>query len=140
MGRKPMITKACPSCDHNVAVASKKCKCGHSFNSKPTRTVAVRAASEKNPPAEEKRRATRGSGQRKRGKPKYYDSQEYDKRKKKVKRTRQTLQQTRRVAINEKESDKGKIKETTAARAQRRRLKKEEENGGGDLVAKYIFQ
>ena len=31
MPKKAAIVKSCPKCDLNVAVASKTCKCGHSF-------------------------------------------------------------------------------------------------------------
>lgn len=72
MGRKPMITKACPKCNLNIAVASKTCKCGYAFFNEKKKNVV----------AEIERRTT---SRVKREKPQYYDAQEYDKRKKRAK-------------------------------------------------------
>lgn len=127
MGRKPMITKGCPKCNVQVAVASKGCKCGHTF------FFTRRSYRGNSPEIIDERRRT---GRVKRVKPNYYDSQEFD-NKKKVKKTRQRLQaQPKTTQIIPQSPEQIREKETTAARAKRRRQRKEDEDGGGDLVAK----
>lgn len=73
MGRKPMITKACPKCNLNIAVASKSCKCGHAF------------FNTRKPGRNDTEICERRTGRVKREKPQFYDAQEYDKRKKRAK-------------------------------------------------------
>lgn len=93
MPKKAAIVKSCPKCDSNVAVASKTCKCGYSFfNAKrgvrsSSRTNAgSNSANSNNTQAsaiatdvDERRRTSRI----RREKPNFYDSQEFDKKKKK---------------------------------------------------------
>lgn len=74
MGRKPMITKACPKCNINIAVASKSCKCGYAFFN-----------ARKKPENSSTEISRRRTGRVKREKPQFYDAQEYDKRKKRAK-------------------------------------------------------
>lgn len=77
MTKTRKIVKSCPQCKLNVAVASKTCKCGHSFFN--TR----RAIRGQTPEIDERRRTSRV----RREKPNYYDSQEFEKKiKKKDKR------------------------------------------------------
>lgn len=75
MPKKAAIVKSCPKCDLNVAVASKSCKCGYSFFTA-KRTSGRHSASAD---VDERRRTSRI----RREKPNYYDSQEFDKKKKK---------------------------------------------------------
>lgn len=129
MAKKNMITKYCPKCKNKLAVASKKCKCGHTF-------FVTRSSRTSNTPPEvvDERRRT---GRVKRVKPNYYDSQEFEKKKKRGKKTRQSLQTRVSRNVNVAIQEKSKEKDTTASRAARRRKRKEEEHGGGgDLVAK----
>lgn len=122
-----MITKGCPKCHQHVAVASKSCKCGHSFfNSRRIRRG-------KTPENDE---ICRRTSRVKRDKPNYYDSQEYEKRKKRLKKARQEAIVVEKPSVVELNHISNISKETTAVRAKRRRQRKEEENGGGDLVAK----
>lgn len=97
-----------------------------------------------------------------REKPNYYDSQEFDKKKKKKdRRVRRWMFDVERltvlmklVSINEQGRPKAicqeipqrsskspaNTKESTAARAKRRRLRKEQENGGGDMLSRLTTE
>lgn len=74
MAKTRAIVKSCPKCDHNVAVASKACKCGYTFFQARRSTRAVSL---------DQRTSARRTSRVRREKPNYYDSQEYDKKKKK---------------------------------------------------------
>lgn len=67
--------KNCPNCESRVAVATKSCKCGYSFF-ETRRSLRIAEALEE---ADELRRTSRV----RREKPNYYDSQQFDKKKKK---------------------------------------------------------
>ncbi|CAD7092895.1 unnamed protein product [Hermetia illucens] len=114
-----MIAKSCPKCEQQVAVASKKCKCGYSFFN------ARRTIRGPTPEVDERRRTARI----RREKPNFYDSQQFDKKKKRQRRVKQQQ-------VDEEEDDKGAKKETAAVRARRRQRRKEEEDGGGNLFAR----
>lgn len=76
MAKTRAIVKSCPKCNSNVAVASKSCKCGYSFfNAKRT----LRGTGSTVSALDKCRRTSRV----RREKPNYYDSQEYEKKKKK---------------------------------------------------------
>ncbi|XP_013137162.1 PREDICTED: UPF0547 protein C16orf87 homolog isoform X2 [Papilio polytes] len=107
MGKNKMIAKSCPKCELQVAVASKSCKCGHTF-------FAARRGADTLPAAEDIRRRT---GRVRRSQPQFYDSQHYQKEKKRSPKKR-SLSTTI-------ESDFKKEKgETATARARRRRALK----------------
>lgn len=103
-----MITKHCPECDVQVAIASKKCSCGHMFSMKsssayepPSRTktsskrkaaqAAAAAAAAASSSSDSRKGSASGQVQRRRTsrvrreKPNYYDSLQYEKKKKKTK-------------------------------------------------------
>ncbi|KAH9627725.1 hypothetical protein HF086_017268 [Spodoptera exigua] len=64
-----MIAKSCPKCELQVAVASKSCKCGHTF-------FAARRGADCLPAVEDIRRRT---GRVRRSQPQFYDAQHYQK-------------------------------------------------------------
>ncbi|XP_050682731.1 UPF0547 protein C16orf87 homolog [Leptidea sinapis] len=100
MGKNKMIAKSCPKCEMQVAVASKSCKCGHTF-------FAARRGADVLPVVEDIRRRT---GRVRRSQPQFYDAQDYQKQKKKSPKKRS--------------DDDYKIKEkseSATARARRRR-------------------
>lgn len=159
MPKKAAIVKSCPKCVQNVAVASKACKCGHSFAKRSVRSSSRCGSGGGNnvattADADDRRRTSRV----RREKPNYYDSQEYDKKKKKkdrrVSETKKKKQSSLRIIpyilhnsmqgrpkqqLCQPELQPPKMeshKESTAARAKRRRLRKEQEDGGGDLCSK----
>ncbi|CAH2217486.1 UPF0547 protein C16orf87-like [Pararge aegeria] len=106
MGRNKMIAKSCPKCEMQVAVASKSCKCGHTF-------FASRRAADSLPAVEDTKRRT---GRVRRSQPQFYDAQHYQKQKRKSPKKRS-------LSKNYGDEDykiKGKI-ESTTARARRRR-------------------
>lgn len=84
MPKKAAIVKSCPKCVQNVAVASKACKCGHSFFNAKARSVRSSSrcgtSGGNNVDNNDDRRRT---SRVRREKPNYYDSQEYEKKKKK---------------------------------------------------------
>ncbi|XP_068627284.1 UPF0547 protein C16orf87-like [Battus philenor] len=104
MGKNKMIAKSCPKCELQVAVASKSCKCGHTF-------FAARRGAEAVPAAEDIRRRT---GRVRRSQPQFYDSQHYQKQKKKSPKKR-SLSNT---IDRDFKKEKG---ESATARARRRR-------------------
>ncbi|XP_062537992.1 UPF0547 protein C16orf87 homolog [Armigeres subalbatus] len=155
MVRTRMILKNCPNCDQQVAIASKRCPCGFTFNARQanaayvpnttTSTVGRPKGSKKTKPsaAEARKLAAastqvqrRRTGRVRREKPNYYDSLQYEKKKKKSKKP------TRSTILKGKEGKQAQListKDTQVSRANRhaqRRAKKEEIDGGGDLVAK----
>ncbi|XP_060808429.1 UPF0547 protein C16orf87 homolog isoform X2 [Amyelois transitella] len=73
MGKNKMIAKSCPKCEmqssFQVAVASKSCKCGHTF-------FAARRGADSLPAVEDIRRRT---GRVRRSQPQFYDAQHYQK-------------------------------------------------------------
>ncbi|XP_021195884.2 UPF0547 protein C16orf87 homolog isoform X1 [Helicoverpa armigera] len=69
MGKHKMIAKSCPKCEMQVAVASKSCKCGHTF-------FAARRGADCLPAVEDIRRRT---GRVRRSQPQFYDAQHYQK-------------------------------------------------------------
>lgn len=90
MPKKAAIVKSCPICDLNVAVASKSCKCGHSFfHAKRSSARSNNRSSHSGgggggntlheADTDDRRRTSRV----RREKPNYYDSQEFEKKKKK---------------------------------------------------------
>lgn len=104
MVRTRMILKNCPNCDQQVAIASKRCPCGFTFNARQanaayvpnttTSTVGRPKGSKKTKPsaAEARKLAAastqvqrRRTGRVRREKPNYYDSLQYEKKKKKSK-------------------------------------------------------
>ncbi|KAG6456715.1 UPF0547 protein C16orf87 homolog [Manduca sexta] len=105
MGKNKMIAKSCPKCELQVAVASKSCKCGHTF-------FAARRAADTLPAAEDIRRRT---GRVRRSQPQFYDAQHYQKQ---IKRR---SPKKRSLSRSLDEDYKGKEKESATARARRRR-------------------
>ncbi|XP_045783130.1 UPF0547 protein C16orf87-like [Maniola jurtina] len=106
MGRNKMIAKSCPKCEMQVAVASKSCKCGHTF-------FAARRGADSLPAVEDIKRRT---GRVRRSQPQFYDAQHYQKAKRKSPKKRS-------LSKNYGDEDykgKGKI-ESATARARRRR-------------------
>ncbi|XP_052748338.1 UPF0547 protein C16orf87-like [Galleria mellonella] len=102
MGKNKMIAKSCPKCELQVAVASKSCKCGHTF-------FAARRTMECLPASEDIRRRT---GRVRRSQPQFYDAQHYQKQIKKRSPKKRTLD----------DDFKAKAKgESATARARRRR-------------------
>ncbi|XP_058055474.1 UPF0547 protein C16orf87 homolog [Anopheles bellator] len=158
MVKTRMITKHCPECEVQVAIASKKCSCGHMFSMKqssatpPSRTKtsskrkaaqqAAAAAAAASSSSDSRKGSASGQVQRRRTsrvrreKPNYYDSLQYEKKKKKTKKS------SKASLFKGKEAKQTQLitaKETQVARANRhanRRAKKEEIDGGGDLAAK----
>ncbi|XP_049532393.1 UPF0547 protein C16orf87 homolog [Anopheles darlingi] len=159
MVKTRMITKHCPECEVQVAIASKKCSCGHMFSMKsssayepPSRTktsskrkaaqAAAAAAAAASSSSDSRKGSASGQVQRRRTsrvrreKPNYYDSLQYEKKKKKTKKS------SKASLFKGKEPKQTQLitaKETQVARASRhanRRAKKEEIDGGGDLAAK----
>ncbi|XP_065089890.1 UPF0547 protein C16orf87 homolog [Ochlerotatus camptorhynchus] len=154
MVRTRMISKSCPSCEQQVAIASKRCSCGYSFNGRQANSAYVppanvgrpKGSKKGKPTAAETRKAAavvsaaqvqrRRTGRVRREKPNYYDSLQYEKKKKKTKKP------TRSALFKGKEGKQTQListKETQVSRANRhaqRRAKKEEIDGGGDLAAK----
>ncbi|XP_023947433.1 UPF0547 protein C16orf87 homolog [Bicyclus anynana] len=106
MGRNKMIAKSCPKCEMQVAVASKSCKCGHTF-------FASRRGADVLPAVEDIKRRT---GRVRRSQPQFYDAQHYQKQKRKSPKKRS-------LSKNYGDEDykiKGKI-ESSTTRARRRR-------------------
>ncbi|XP_072946897.1 uncharacterized protein [Epargyreus clarus] len=105
MGKNKMIAKSCPKCEMQVAVASKACKCGHTF-------FASRRGADSLPAVEDIRRRT---GRVRRSQPQFYDSQHYQKQKRRSPKKRS-------LSRSMDDDYKGKEKnETATARARRRR-------------------
>ncbi|KAM3955055.1 uncharacterized protein ACR2FA_011066 [Aphomia sociella] len=102
MGKNKMIAKSCPKCEMQVAVASKTCKCGHTF-------FPARRAAESIPAVEDIRRRT---GRVRRSQPQFYDAQHYQKQIKRRSPKKRTLDD------DFKAKSKG---ESATARARRRR-------------------
>ncbi|XP_055545623.1 UPF0547 protein C16orf87-like [Wyeomyia smithii] len=155
MVKTRMLSKHCPSCDQQTAIASKRCVCGYAFNGRQNNAAYIPPASvgrpksgKKGKSAETRKTAAnavlaanpqvqrRRTGRVRREKPNYYDSLQYEKKKKKTKKS------TRSSLFKGKEAKPSQLiaaKETQVARANRhaqRRAKKEEIDGGGDLAAK----
>ncbi|XP_046976140.1 UPF0547 protein C16orf87 homolog isoform X2 [Vanessa cardui] len=106
MGKNKMIAKSCPKCELQVAVASKSCKCGHTF-------FAARRAADTLPAVEDIKRRT---GRVRRSQPQFYDAQHYQKQKRKSPKKRIIS----KTYSDEDYKGKGKI-ESATARARRRR-------------------
>ncbi|XP_053698092.1 UPF0547 protein C16orf87-like [Sabethes cyaneus] len=156
MVKTRMLSKHCPSCDQQTAIASKRCVCGYVFNGRQNNAAYIPPASVGRPKSSKKGKTTaetrkaaaaavvatnsqvqrRRTGRVRREKPNYYDSLQYEKKKKKSKKS------TRSSLFKGKEAKQSQLiaaKETQVARANRhaqRRAKKEEIDGGGDLAAK----
>uniref|UniRef100_A0A182JCC8 UPF0547 domain-containing protein n=1 Tax=Anopheles atroparvus TaxID=41427 RepID=A0A182JCC8_ANOAO len=155
MVKTRMITKHCPECEVQVAIASKKCSCGHVFSMRQSSSAAVyepparsktgpkrKAAQAASSSSDSRKGSASGQVQRRRTsrvrreKPNYYDSLQYEKKKKKTKKSSKTS------LIKGKDAKQTQLitaKDTQVARANRhanRRAKKEEIDGGGDLAAK----
>ncbi|XP_058463103.1 UPF0547 protein C16orf87 homolog [Malaya genurostris] len=162
MVRTRMILKNCPSCELQIAIASKRCSCGYVFNGgRQANAAYVPPASVGRPKSSKKGKLTaaesrkaaaaaalaassqvqrRRTGRVRREKPNYYDSLQYEKKKKKSKKP------TRSSLFKGKEGKQTQLitaKETQVSRANRhaqRRAKKEEIDGGGDLAAKLPLE
>ncbi|XP_026490665.1 UPF0547 protein C16orf87 homolog isoform X1 [Vanessa tameamea] len=110
MGKNKMIAKSCPKCELQVAVASKSCKCGHTF-------FAARRAADTLPAVEDIKRRT---GRVRRSQPQFYDAQHYQKQKRKSPKKRIIS----KTYSDEDYKGKGKIESgmfISTARARRRR-------------------
>ncbi|XP_053622917.1 UPF0547 protein C16orf87 homolog [Plodia interpunctella] len=103
MGKNKMIAKSCPKCEMQVAVASKACKCGHTF-------FAARRGADNLPAVEDIRRRT---GRVRRSQPQFYDAQHYQKQ---IKRR----SPKKRGSDDDYKGNKDKS-ESATARARRRR-------------------
>ncbi|KAJ0184219.1 hypothetical protein K1T71_000642 [Dendrolimus kikuchii] len=106
MGKNKMIAKSCPKCEMQVAVASKTCKCGHTFFS------ARRGADNLPAVSEDIRRRT---GRVRRSQPQFYDAQHYQKQ---IKRRSPKKRSLSRSLDEEYKVNKS---ESATARARRRR-------------------
>uniref|UniRef100_A0A2A4JK04 UPF0547 domain-containing protein n=1 Tax=Heliothis virescens TaxID=7102 RepID=A0A2A4JK04_HELVI len=104
MGKHKMIAKSCPKCELQVAVASKSCKCGHTF-------FAARRGADCLPAVEDIRRRT---GRVRRSQPQFYDAQHYQKQIKRRSPKKRSL--SRSMDEDTKPKDKNE-----SARARRRR-------------------
>ncbi|XP_055586672.1 uncharacterized protein LOC129739271 [Uranotaenia lowii] len=153
MVKTRMISKNCPNCEGQIAIASKRCTaCGHSFTGRePGKSGRPKGSGKKSgrPSAAEQKRAAaiaasaqiqrRRTGRVRREKPNYYDSLQFEKKKKKTKPTRSALFKGKEA----KQTQLIAVKETVAARANRhaqRKARKEEIDGGGDLAAKLPLE
>ncbi|XP_049278559.1 UPF0547 protein C16orf87-like [Anopheles funestus] len=155
MVKTRMITKHCPECEVQVAIASKKCSCGHIFSMRQssaavyeppsrTKTAKRKAAQAASASCSDGRKGSgqvqrRRTSRVRREKPNYYDSLQYEKKKKKTKKSSKSSLFKGKDA---KQTQLITAKDTQAARANRhanRRAKKEEIDGGGDLAAKLPF-
>ncbi|KAL4702185.1 hypothetical protein ACJJTC_013981 [Scirpophaga incertulas] len=105
MGKNKMIAKSCPKCESQVAVASKSCKCGHTF-------FAARRAADSLPAVEDTKRRT---GRVRRSRTQFYDAQHYEKQIKRRSPKKRSLSRSLDYDY------KGKEKETATALARRRR-------------------
>ncbi|XP_063371958.1 UPF0547 protein C16orf87 homolog [Cydia amplana] len=104
MVKNKMIAKSCPKCHSQVAVASKSCKCGHTF-------FAARRAADALPAVEEMRRRTSRVC---RAQPQFYDAVHYEKQKKRSPKKRS-------LSRSIDEEYKKEKSESATARARRRR-------------------
>ncbi|CAH4033112.1 UPF0547 protein C16orf87 homolog isoform X1 [Pieris brassicae] len=107
MGKNKMIAKSCPKCEMQVAVASKSCKCGHTF-------FASRRGADTLPPVDDIRRRT---GRVKRAQPQFYDAQDYQKQKRKSPKKRS-------LDDDDYKKDKTESGESTARARRRRALRR----------------
>ncbi|KAL0808801.1 hypothetical protein ABMA28_012479 [Loxostege sticticalis] len=105
MGKNKMIAKSCPKCEMQVAVASKSCKCGHTF-------FAARRGADHLPAAEDLKRRT---GRVRRSRTQFYDAQHYQKQIKRRSPKKRSLSRSLDYDY------KGKEKESATAVARRRR-------------------
>ncbi|XP_041984001.1 UPF0547 protein C16orf87 homolog [Aricia agestis] len=105
MGRNKMIAKSCPKCEMQVAVASKSCKCGHTF-------FASRKGADSLPAVEDIKRRT---GRVRRSQPQFYDAQHYQKQKKRSPKKRSLSRSMDEDYKTKEKSD------SATARARRRR-------------------
>ncbi|XP_048002955.1 UPF0547 protein C16orf87 homolog [Leguminivora glycinivorella] len=103
MVKNKMIAKSCPKCYSQVAVASKSCKCGHTF-------FAARRAADALPAVEEMRRRTSRVC---RPQPQFYDAVHYEKQKKRSPKKRS-------LSRSIDEEYKKEKSESATARARRR--------------------
>ncbi|XP_013189015.1 UPF0547 protein C16orf87 isoform X3 [Amyelois transitella] len=108
MGKNKMIAKSCPKCEmqkssFQVAVASKSCKCGHTF-------FAARRGADSLPAVEDIRRRT---GRVRRSQPQFYDAQHYQKQ---IKR-----RSPKKRGLDEDYKGNKDKSESATARARRRR-------------------
>ncbi|XP_075989668.1 uncharacterized protein LOC142985409 [Anticarsia gemmatalis] len=104
MGKNKMIAKSCPKCELQVAVASKSCKCGHTF-------FAARRGADCLPAVEDIRRRT---GRVRRSQPQFYDAQHYQKQIKRRSPKKRSLSRSMDEDIKPKDKNE-------SARARRRR-------------------
>ncbi|XP_063700189.1 uncharacterized protein LOC134830584 [Culicoides brevitarsis] len=141
MRRLRTLSKSCPKCEAGVAVASRICgECGFAF-ARQTRSSVTTTPSTSSSGVQKKGETKAVAEQRRTGrvriakKPNYYDSQEFEKKKKKERVTR-----GKNIFCNRKgKEETTKVKETTEARAKRRRAKKEEEEGR-DMLEKIPIE
>lgn len=101
-----MIAKSCPKCAMQVAVASKSCKCGHTF-------FASRRAADHLPAVD----VTRRTGRVRRAQPQFYDAQHYQKQNRR-KNKKRSLSRSMDEDYNKKDANKS---ESATIRARRRR-------------------
>ncbi|XP_077282932.1 uncharacterized protein LOC143908943 [Arctopsyche grandis] len=129
MGRSKMIAKSCPKCDQQVAVATKSCKCGHTFFSARTRASLGSTSTGSSPGGgggggggvEERRR----TGRVRRARPHFYDSQDYQRQKRKTPKRRSVSQGSFDDDDTKRDGSKDNGKDSaTAQRAARRRALK----------------
>ncbi|CAH0404066.1 unnamed protein product [Chilo suppressalis] len=120
MGRNKMIAKSCPKCEMQVAVASKSCKCGHTF-------FASRRGADHLPAVEDTKRRT---GRVRRSKTQFYDAQHYQKQIKKRSPKKRSLSHSLDYDYKGKE----KSESATALARRRRALRRARQTpaGGGD--------
>ncbi|XP_026747975.1 UPF0547 protein C16orf87-like isoform X1 [Trichoplusia ni] len=125
MGKHKMIAKSCPKCElqmysSQVAVASKSCKCGHTF-------FAARRAADCLPAVEDIRRRT---GRVRRSQPQFYDAQHYQKQIKRRSPKKRSL--SRSMDEDTKPKDKNESARARRRRALRRAQRPPPGNNSGD--------
>jgi len=115
------LSKTCPECQKKVGVALKSCKCGFNF----TRQTRSGAGSSRREPkgSSVSRRTARVRTAKK---PNFYDSQEFEKKKKRPKSTRTAVKTTILGKQTTPQDDSPNSKNLREARAKQRRMKKEE--------------
>ncbi|KAI5639285.1 hypothetical protein NE865_08145 [Phthorimaea operculella] len=108
MGKNKMIAKSCPKCEMQVAVASKSCKCGHTFFAARRGADHLARIGDTGGGDDLRRRTARV----RRSQTQFYDASYQKKRRSPKKRS---------LSETHDESYKGKEKESATARARRRR-------------------
>lgn len=115
-----MIAKSCPKCELQVAVASKSCKCGHTF-------FAARRGADCLPAVEDIKRRT---GRVRRSQPQFYDAQHYQKQIKRRSPKKRSL--SRSMDEDNKPKDKNESARARRRRALRRAQRPPPGNSSGD--------